>query len=108
MKTYTIPERYTAGQLVTLHRMCRAEDLTLRVRGFCGEVFTSQTWLQWFTSKLAEKINRTLPARGKGNAAQRRVNAHKDRVAECRWCGRKTGDRKKEFCDLDCRRSCFS
>mgnify|MGYP001010736480 CR=1 FL=1 len=107
-RAFRIPRRYTAGQLVTLHRMCKAEPLRLTVDEFAGATFTSATWLAWFFEKLTEKINRHEPARGKGNAAARRVNAHKDRVAECKWCGTKTGERRKEFCDPECRRCYFS
>lgn len=69
MKSYTIPETHTAGQLVTLHRMCRAEMLTLRVRGFAGRTFTSPEWLGWFRAKLDEKINSRDPRHPTGRKA---------------------------------------
>ena len=42
---------------------------------------------------------------GKGNAAQRRVKVIRDRQAECKWCGQKTGSVSKRFCDSSCARA---
>lgn len=42
---------------------------------------------------------------GNGNAANRRVRAIRDRQAECKWCGQKTGSVRKQFCDVSCARS---
>ena len=42
---------------------------------------------------------------GKGNAANRRVQAIRDRHAECKWCGSRTGSAQKRFCDVSCARS---
>ena len=42
---------------------------------------------------------------GKGNAANRRVRAIRDRQATCKWCGSKTGSVSKRFCDSSCARA---
>lgn len=106
MKSYRIPRRYTAGQLVRLAKMCKTESLKLTVEDWAGDtVYTSQSWLAWFFEKLTQKINRNEPARGKGNAARRRAEAIADRKAECKWCGSPTGQRNRRFCDPGCARA---
>jgi hypothetical protein len=43
------------------------------------------------------------PAPGKGNRARKRVQRLRDAVAECKWCGSKTGGGR--FCSPECGRA---
>lgn len=62
-----------------------------------GEEITQQ-WKQMLTEKWANWNSVT----GKGRRAAKRAREIKDRAAECRWCGQKTGSSRNKFCCVGC------
>lgn len=99
---------YTARQLLRYHAHCRANPTgkVLPPGGRAGwDDMSAAEWLAWFATCLERKITRGTEGRGKGNRANRRLQAIADQRAECRWCGTRTGKSTKHFCLADCARA---
>lgn len=102
---------YSASQLLRYHSWARAnpDGRILPPGGRKGwDDMSVSEWLAWFWERLTAKINRGLPAFGKGNRAAKRLGILRDAKAECKWCGEKTGSAAKRFCCDDCARSYYS
>lgn len=102
---------YTAGQLKRYYDWCKAHPhgRVLPPGGKANwDEMTVMDWMQWFRDCLMAKINRMMPAAGKGNAARRRMEYMADAKATCKWCGTHTGDRNWMFCGRDCQGSYYS
>ncbi len=76
-------------------------------RGWLGPK-TGAEIVQEYRRMIAERwAERTMAQHtiGKGSKAQRRVQHIRNRQAECKGCGSKTGSVSKRFCDVSCARA---
>lgn len=76
-------------------------------RGYSGP-YTGAEIVRQYRRMIADRwAERTMSqhAIGKGSKAQKRVRHFNNLRAKCKWCGQRTGNVAKRFCEASCARA---